>query len=278
MQLLNPTFTIQSSSTLPDKCSLLIEISMWGISYLLMDGTNNCIALICYHYPADTSFDNAAAYIKQSTEEQSLLQNKFEKVSIIYSYPTALLVPQHFINADHTKSMLELLYGDISDAYIRSDFNQAYSLYAVYTVPKQIDSVLSYLFTENNSRHQYSLLAGLTNHYRQLLFCIFGNGQFTVMVIKNGLMQVIHTYQFKVPEDIVYHLLQLCESFELPVNDSVLLLNGMIDETSNLYQELSKYFLQIQFGTLPDNFIYPEEINIYPAHYFSHLFQMAACV
>jgi hypothetical protein len=91
-------------------------------------------------------------------------------------------------------------------------------------------------------------------------------------------LQVIQNFQYKVPEDAAYHLLNVCERFEVKANDTVLHLNGMIDPDSNLYNELYKYFLQTAFGTLPEIFTYNEEIKKYPEHYFSHLFELAACV
>ena len=121
-------------------------------------------------------------------------------------------------------------------------------------------------------------IATLSTFTQQHLYCIFGIGQFTAMLIKEGKLQCIQSYSFKVPEDITFFLLQLCESFEISTEDVELQLNGMIDQKSNLFEELHNYFLTINFGTLPVNFTYPESINEHPEHYFSHLFQMIACV
>ena len=239
---------------------------------------NTCTALICYHYNADTGFDKAAVLIKQSVADNLVLQEKFSKINIIYAFPTAMLVPKLFINSTNTKELLELHSCDISDAYIRSDFNYKQDIQTIYAVPKQIDGVLSYLFSAESSMHQYGLLPAITTFRTHHLYCIFGIGQFTVMLIKEGKLQCIQSYSFKVPEDINYFLLQLCESFEISTDDVELQLNGMIDQKSGLYEVLHNYFLQIRFGTLPANFTYPEDILQYPVHYFSHLFELIACV
>ena len=200
------------------------------------------------------------------------------EITIIYAFPTAMLVPKQFINSANIKELLELQQGDISDAYIRSDFNYKEDIQTIYAVPKQIDAVLSYLFSADISMHQYGLLPTIGTFEKQHLYCIFGIGQFTATLIKQGKLQCIQSYAFKVPEDITFFLLQLCESFEIPADDVELLLNGMIDQKSSLYEELHNYFLQIKFATLPGNFTYPEAIHQHPEHYFSHLFQMIACV
>jgi len=275
---LNPSFTIQSKDNIPYQNHLVIEISLWGISYVVLGDDEICSALICYHYPADSGLDKAATVIKQSVAANPILQENFSKVTIVYSFPTAILVPKHFINSANTKEILELYNGDVSDAYIRSDYNYKADIQTIYAVPKQIDAVLSYLFSADISMHQYGLLPTISTFKKQHLYCIFGIGQFTAMLFKEGKLQCIQSYNFKVPEDINYFLLQLCESFEIPAAEVELQLNGMIDQNSNLYEELHNFFLQIKFGTLPANFTYPEAINQHPEHYFSHLFQMIACV
>jgi hypothetical protein len=95
---------------------------------------------------------------------------------------------------------------------------------------------------------------------------------------KNGQLQVIQNFEFNTPEDAIYHLLNICQSFETDATQTILTVSGMVDADSNLYNELHKYFLQINFADLPDNFKYTEEIKNYPVHYFSHLFATAICV
>jgi preprotein translocase subunit SecA len=91
-------------------------------------------------------------------------------------------------------------------------------------------------------------------------------------------LQVIKNFEFSTPDDAVYHLLNICQSFEVDATKTGLIISGMVDANSNLYNELYKYFLKIDFTTLPENFNYTEEIKNSPAHYFSHLFATAACV
>lgn len=275
---MNPSFIIQSKENLPHQSRLVIEISLWGISYVIIGEDDTCLALISYHYPADSDLNQVAVFIKQSVADNLILQEKFSKVTIVYAFPTAMLVPPHLLNTANIKEIMELQYGDVSDAYIRSDFNFEEDIQTIYTVPKQIDEVLSYLFAADKSIHLFGLLPTISTFKKQHLYCIFGIGQFTAMLIKEGKLQCIQSYSFKVPDDINYFLLQLCESFEISADDVKLELNGMIDQKSSLFEELNNYFLQIKFGSLPNKFTYPEDIKKYPEHYFSHLFEIISCV
>ena len=140
---MNPSFIIQSKDNLQDQSRLVIEISLWGISYVVLSEDDTCIALICYHCPADTWLDKAAVFIKQSVADNVILQERFSKITIIYAFPTAMLVPKHFINSANIKELLELNSGDVSDAYIRSDFNYKQDIQTIYAVPGRLFLVIN---------------------------------------------------------------------------------------------------------------------------------------
>ena len=88
----------------------------------------------------------------------------------------------------------------------------------------------------------------------------------------------MQNFLYKIPWDVAYQLLNLCKSFEVDMSDIIVRISGMIDSSSGLYKELHKYFKLLEFDSLPGQYQYPEEIRQYPAHYFSHLFSVAACV
>ena len=275
---MEPTFKIQAAENLTDKPNLIIEVSTGGITYVVIDAKNNCHTLLCYHFPPETNLEKMALFIKMSVSTQPVLQESFRKVSIIYVYPKAILFPHALIADVDKKAVLELVHGDINDDYIRTDFVYKQNLHILYVVPKLLDSIFSYLFSADNITHQYSLLPDLLPFKNDHLYCIFGNNFFTVQLIKDGCLQAIQSFSFSVPEDVAYYLLQLCTSYGVSASVVLLQINGMIDNTSKIYEELHKYFLQIQFSTLPAAFVYPENINKFPSHYFSHLFSMALCV
>lgn len=98
------------------------------------------------------------------------------------------------------------------------------------------------------------------------------------MLHKEGRLQVIQDLPYQNPEDAAYHLLNVCQCFDMAADNVVLQLSGMIDVQSNLYAALYKYFLNIRLEVLPGDVSYNDEIDKYPPHFFSHLFAMALCV
>jgi Protein of unknown function (DUF3822) len=274
---LNLLFSIQSINAVTADADLYIEIDAQGFSYIIMDkGTS--IALVIYQFEAGTTNETAADFIHRIINDQPVLQQKFNSVHIIYGYAQSMLVPQAFVNSQNSNALLGLLYGDGSDRVVKNNFIQKHAMQNVYSIPSVVEMVLTGYFETAQFTHLYSLLPDVVKKSGNNLYCIFSTGQLKMILMKEDQLQLIQNFCYKTPEDAAYYLLNSCKSFEVNVSEINLSLSGMIDVKSALYKELYKYFLLLEFDKLPDQYEYPGEMNQYPAHYFSHLFSIAACV
>lgn len=275
---MNSAFNIATSVTDTTECSLFIEIGSYGISYWALKADNECFALSIYHFKENASPHTVAGYLKDIVADQDLLQQKFKKINIIYAFPECLLVPGSFMVSANEDKMLNLVYGEESDSETKTDFINQLNLHSIYRIPKQgIELIAQVLSSPVKQYHLYTLLAAAANNGANQLYCIFGTAHFIVKLIKNGSLQIIQQFIYKTPEDVAYYLLSICSQFEVPLPETAVMLHGMIDEDSRLYDELKKYLPILQFAGLPTSFTY-DGMEKYPPHYFSHLFEIAACV
>lgn len=275
---MNSAFNILTPVSDFSQCKLMFKICTQGISYLITDDKQTCIALVVYHFPINTSHYTAAMYLKDIVAEQPILQQPFKKIDFVYAFAEALLVPQKFMSNHTNQQLMELSFGDTSDSIVKSDFIDTQNIHTIYRVPKPIDSMIAQLFPQATYRHLYALLPNMVLASGNLLYCIINPTHIIIQLFKVGKLQIIQHLQYKTAEDVSYHLLNVCQRFKVDQNNTVLYLNGMVDVQSGLYKELFNYFLYVEMADLPKSFIYNEEIKKYPSHYFSHLFQIAACV
>jgi hypothetical protein len=275
---LSSTFKIGTIESVSTDARLLVEISHHSISYVVIDNGTECVAVYSHHFAPGAGIEKAGNILKQLVADEKILQQDFKSTTIVYAHPQSVMVPSDLLQETRKKEMLELVHGDVSDALIRTDFLFRQYTHNIYPVPRQVDSVVSYLFSSPVSTHLYSLLPDMFQSPGNHLHVTFSPSSFSAMLVKEGKLQAIQTFGFKTPEDVAYYLLQLCEAFETSIDETVLHISGMIDRSSNLYTELYKYFLNVEFASLPSQFSYPDEINNHPAHYFSHLFAAASCV
>lgn len=274
---MNSSFIIQPQGIKTENADLYLEIKPGGVAYIILEN-NTCLALATFHFPPGASDEIVVESIHGLVKAQPVLQERFKNVYIIYGYPQSVLVPNELMNGQENEAMLNLVFGDVDEAIIRSEYMHRHQIHNVYRVSAEVDAVVSRYFEQAAFTHLFSLLPDVIKGTGSHLYCIFDPGQLTAMLLKDGKLQLVQNYDYKTPDDVSYHLLNICERFDADLPGVTVHLSGMIDAASALYIELNKYFLQVLFEGLRDEYEYPENLQEYPAHYFSHLFAIVSCV
>ncbi len=140
-----------------------------------------------------------------------------------------------------------------------------------FRVPLELENLLRQHFDEVHFSH--SLVCNLPKD--QEIAVVFYEKNFSLRMNYNGL-KLLNIYRYDSPAEVVYILMQACNVYGVNPEKCSLLLSGMIDENSKLYNELYRFFLNISFsGTGKNN--YSEAFSNYPAHYFDHFHSLAGC-
>lgn len=252
-----------------------MEAGRQGISFTVREGSNLFSTVVCYHFETN---DDIAGQLQQILAAEELLQQSFTKTDIVWNFTESVLVPHEYFNSSATKETLELVHGDATQGEVKTDFLFRHNMHNIYRVPTAVTNVIAAKFPYANQSHIYSLMPELVGKKDKQLFVVFYPKQLTAALMINGSVQVIQTLNYANGRDAAYHLLNICQQFDSAPDETQVHLSGMIDERSNLYSELYKYFLNLHFEPLPENFEYADGIKEHPQHFFSHLFATAACV
>ena len=275
---MNPSFHIQATQIDTTVAHLFVEAGPMGISFVILDAGNCFAAVVVYAFPANINAAAIANQLEEIINRETILQQQYKKKDIVWTFPESILVPPQFMDAATNTEMLNLIYGDLNRGNTKTDFLLKLNLHNVYRVPVEVSNAFARHFPYASETHQYSLLPDLVANTGNHLLAIFYNSRLTILLRKEGNLQLIRNFEYHDPDDAAYHLLNVCENFETDTSTVVLHLAGMIDAGSGLYAGLYKYFLNIQFETLPENVLYTDEIKDQPHHYFSYLFALALCV
>jgi Protein of unknown function (DUF3822) len=275
----NPSFNITSKNTPAAKQNLFVQAGRQGISFVQLDSNSNTFtAVLVYHFAKHFADTQIAEAIKDIVSAEKFHLQHFKKIFVSWCFDENILVPHDYFDATNANEMLQLVYGDAMPGTVQNELVTTHNLHTVYKIPAVVKTIFNNWAPFSIQTHESSLLINFDKANKDLLYCNFYPEHLTVMLRRGGQLQAIKNFEFNTPDDAVYHLLNVCQSFEVNATQTVLTISGMVDADSNLYHELYKYFLKIDFTTLPDNFSYTEEIKNSPAHYFSHLFATAACV
>lgn len=205
----------------------------------------------------------------------------FEKCHVIHHCIDAVLLPSehHVEHLDQT--ILETVSGDLFERVIKSEDVFQWEITNVYGVNTELFTSLeqslpnaSHLHT--NSVFLKSIFRQLSDMHEQWVKVYFYPSSFTVLVIKDEKLQLLQSYYYETPEDVMYQLLNITEQLILDVTTLYLQVSGLIDEDSVLYTEMKKNFLEISLEASPVELKQSETAT--PPHYFTPILLSSLCV
>ncbi|MFM6926508.1 MAG: DUF3822 family protein [Ferruginibacter sp.] len=234
--------------------------------------------MVTYAFATGLSDNELIENLEAICKTEYVLQKQYSKTHIFWNFAESIIIPAGLMNADNNLDMLNLVFGDARQGPVRSDFLYKHNLYNVFRLPQPVADIFSVSLPLAMQTHVFSALVNRDLPAGNHLFTVFYSNSLVIMLCKEGNLQVIQTFVYNNAYDCVFHLLHVCKGFDVEPGSVMLHISGMIDERSGLYETIYKYFLNIGFDAMPEEYTYIAEINDHPPHFFSHLFRLASCV
>ena len=282
-----PIFNISGSSVSPETCAkalLLMEVNESSFSYIVV-GEDQKLLEAAYFILSHPEGRNLADSIREIVDAQEILQNEFRESVVVYNFSETTLVPGSYYHHDANRDLMDLLFGNLKKGLVLSEKSNHIDLHTLYRIPAAVHSLLQQKFSAGKYWHIYTLWLSSLEKTKQedpeSMHLVFASEKVLAAIFKNGQLQLLQSFSYTTPEDVVYHLLHCCEKLSLSQDDCLLHISGYIDEDSALFNEIKKYFLRFEFDKV--DAIAPEESAEtmpveYPPHYFSYLQKLALCV
>ena len=154
---MNPIFNIPSADVDSEDTSLFGEISNEGFSYFLLK-SKFIGGLTVFHFDKRGTENNVAGLLRKIFDQQPLLKNKYNNVFISYSFNESILTPGIYYDSGQNTENISLVYGDLNNAVILTDFVEEKKLHNIYRIPYDIHQLIAGQFPMAKFSHQYSLL------------------------------------------------------------------------------------------------------------------------
>jgi hypothetical protein len=251
---------------------LFIELSDESIGYIGFSSNGGHYLKIIRFDSESTVSEKALAFSKLIASDDILRQENIETL-ISLSFKQSILTPSQFHSQDESLSVLKELYGDPFEEQHYHDDLSTMSIINDYSIPVAYDNILKEFFSNATIQHQYSLLIEKLNRAKAL-HVLFYFEKIIIVVFKDSKLQIVQSFIYKVPADVIYHLMNISKQFEL--SNILITVYGLIEKRSALYEEIHKYFSDITFVELPANINVGENFSDFPAHFFAHLFYTAS--
>lgn len=268
---MNTAFQIGNLSGSKTADVLFLEIGQTYCSLALINSAAKAV-----DYLAVYTFD-ALALDESVDEVLTIISEKSHPIKnpvISPAFPEAMLIPNKFYH--HKSTLLNSIFSG-THFFPLNDAIAEWQLINAYTLPVAVHRKISEQFPYASYLHAYTPLLKIYNGFSsdQQLSAHFIGKQFRVLVKKDHHVQLVQTYTYTSPMDVVYYLLKICLEFQLHQEETQIIISGLIDENSALYKELHHYFLHLHFAT-GTTLTLPE--HEHPNHFFTSIHNLAACV
>ena len=270
-------FKIQPTSNTEQTFDLLIEVGWEGISFLYYKKDPLSIEGLYIYY-----FDKHITAMQMADELDSFFAEQnmpgYNNCTVCYNYKECTIVPASMYDEKMLADILNLLFVNNSPVSDYQEKIESMDAFILYRVDKNVEGVLQRHFTNAKTYHSNSLQIPELRDKNDFLYCIIYQKSIKVILYKNADLQIIQYFDYTTPADVAYYLLNLCALHGLSASGIDITLSGFIDKKSNLYDELYRYFLNIQLDENVKDIEVANDIGQYPLHFFSHLILLVKCV
>lgn len=276
MNYLKTAFEIQPPANTEQTHDLLIEVGWEGISFVYFLKDPLSIEGLFIYY-----FDKHITPLQMADELAAFFTEKklpaYDTCTISYNYKECTIVPSLMFEKNMLSNILDVLFPNVSPVSDYAEKIPVIDAFVLYRIDNEVEAVLKQEFNSAKTQHSNSLqIAGLKTN-NDFLYCIIYQKSIKVILFKNGALQLVQYFEYTTPADVAYHLLNVCSLHELSASGIHITLSGFIDQKSNLYDELYRYFLNIQVDESIKEMAVANDISQYPLHFFSHLILLVKC-
>lgn len=277
MIYLKTAFKIEPQSNPAQPHQLLIEVGWEGISFVYYEKDPQRIdGLYIYYFDKNSTGLQLADELGALFAEQNL--PVANDCTICYNFKEATVVPSAIYEDRMRTDILDVLFAHNGPVADYAEKLNAPDAFVLYRLDKKVEAVLQQQFPLAKRLHSNTLLIPALKESNDLLYCIIYQKSIKVILYKEAALQIIQYFDYTTPADVAYHLLNLCSLHEISPAVIKVTLSGFIDTKSNLYDELYRYFLNIQVDESLKDMELANGVSQYPLHFFSHLISLVKCV
>ncbi len=265
--MVQKTFSIYSEEFL--NCKLCIET---GPNYIVCWCSNletkkvKAFELFRFDEEAVNDFESLFTETKLHSR---LLTASFETVICIWGNEKSVCIPAEFYDDETAIAIVKIMLGETDEVKLYHDTNGDCVTLAV--LPERESGVYNINYNIAANIHKHHLL--LKNSDRKTMdssiHIVFYHTHFIIIIYKKGILQLIQHFKYKIAEDVLYTILNTCSLFELHINDTPVIVSGLIDTSSPLYGILHQYLHNFSFPYLDESLYDAKGFHDYPLHYFA---------
>ena len=258
---------------------ILVEAGKEDIAFLIFSKNPLSVeGFYSYNLNKHISSAEYGSAIKDIISQEDILKQPYASASIFYNFNASTLVPAaHFID-EEKNAVCNIMFGQDKAALCFQENVKGQHIKLIYRVPDKVYETFNHFFSKNIFAHSTSEQINMRSENTNTLHCIIYHASIKILLFKGANIQLVQYFDYESPSDVCYHLINICERFEMPAASIQLQLSGMVDKDSSLFTEVYKYFLHVSFSGALNEVNIAENLQVLPPHFYHHLTALAQCV
>ncbi len=251
---------------------LIVEISETSLALVVKIGNSTKVdALEVYDF--DPKNDDWFDVFYYARSESKILSRGFNATKVYFNLPEVVLVPNTLFDINHINDYVEAIHGSTGNNITKSEkVGIMPDINVVYRISKSLFDMIHSNFVMVDTEHVYTkfIKSALESTYSvgTFLKIHFYHHHIVVGLVQYGKLQIVQSFHFDVPDDVVYHLLNLSEQFGISISQTDVELSGILDDNSFPYTHINKLFAKVFFEASSDTNNFVKAYEEYPEHYF----------
>ncbi len=204
-----------------------------------------------------------------------ILDRSYNDTRVFYNLPNTVVMPFAQYKPESAEVYLNAIHGNIEKSIVRTDeVFSTIELSIIYSIGKSLYDMVNSNLMMISSKHSYSKIIEEVLRSNKSAGGIFMKVQFynqlmVIVVMNSGKLQFIQSYSYQIVDDVLYHILNVVQQFQLPIENMMVEVAGLVNSNSSELNYLQKIFSKISFDTNITDHSFKDISKEYPLHYFS---------
>lgn len=264
-------------------CDLIIAIENSSVQLALVEKKTNCfLGLEVFNFEITEDFSWKEFFENISGKSIILKKYEFSKVKICLTSLQFTLVPESLLHPGDEQTYFKINFKNHSNLEVKHSHINAFSLFTIFGVDRELQTVLTHLFQDPKIIHHSEILLqsiiriGRNDSSKKMLLNIRKN-DIDILIAEGKKIILLNSFNRTSEEDVLYYLLFTCEQLNIDTESISIYLAGEIELESALYKLLYKYIRKITFVEHDRTLSFGDGFEEIPANFYYTLFNLPLC-
>lgn len=237
--MLHPVYFFKNNLVDFDTQHLLVQNGSAFCGFVLYDAVQKTVNGWVLYQLNESLNDEV---LQQITVQQDWLKIPFKSVTIIDYTQNNTLVPKQLLETGAEASISNFLTGSFQHKVAQED--DAGEAMNLYKTDAAAYLALNNQFSNAQWRHHESLVLKMPPAQEAIITVEIWFNTVLLFAQQNGKWLLLQQRSYQTPEDVLYHILNCMQQYSMSADVQVVL-QGMVETNSALYQLLHQYILNL---------------------------------